>query len=71
MDGLVNAGDDDLVLSSDLDEIPNLSNFKFKDKITLFEQNVFYYKFNLMQLNFKWMGTRACKKEINFNGLET
>ena len=63
MDGLVNAGDDDLVLSSDLDEIPNLSNFKFKDKITLFEQNVFYYKFNLMQPNFKWMGTRACKKK--------
>ncbi len=63
MDGLVHAGDDDLVLSSDLDEIPNLSNFKFKDKITLFEQNVFYYKFNLMQPNFKWMGTRACKKK--------
>ena len=39
MDGLKNA-DDDLILSSDLDEIPNLSNFKFKNKITLFEQNV-------------------------------
>ena len=61
--GLSLANDDDLVLSSDLDEIPNLSNFKFKNKITLFEQNVFYYKFNLMQPNFKWMGTRACKKK--------
>ncbi len=63
MKGLDKANDDDLILSSDLDEIPNLINFKFKNKITLFEQKVFYYKFNLMQQNFKWMGTRACKKK--------
>ncbi len=62
IEGLNGANDQDLILSSDLDEIPNLSNFKFKNKITLFEQNVYYYKFNLMQPNFKWMGTRACKK---------
>ncbi len=61
--GLDEASDNDLILSSDLDEIPNLSNFNFKNKITLFEQKVFYYKFNLMQPNFKWMGTRACKKK--------
>ena len=61
--GLNEANDNDLILSSDLDEIPNLSNFNFKNKITLFEQKVFYYKFNLMQPNFKWMGTRACKKK--------
>ena len=63
IDGLSNAQENDIILSSDLDEIPNLSNFKFRNKITLFEQNVFYYKFNLMQPNFKWMGTRACKKK--------
>ena len=63
IDGLGNAQEDDIILSSDLDEIPNLSNFKFKNKITLFEQKVFYYKFNLLQPNFKWMGTRACKKK--------
>ena len=63
IEGLESAEEDDLILSSDLDEIPNLSNFKFKNKITLFEQKVFYYKFNLMQPNFKWMGTRACKKK--------
>ena len=63
MDGLKIADDNDLILSSDLDEIPNLKNFKFKNKITLFEQNVFYYKFNLLQPNFKWIGTRACKKK--------
>ena len=61
--GLKHAHDNDLIFSSDLDEIPNLEKFNFKDKITLFEQNVFYYKFNLMQPDFKWVGTRACKKK--------
>ena len=63
MSGLKSAEDRDLILSSDLDEIPNLDNFQFKNRITLFEQKVFYYKFNLMQPNFTWMGTRACRKE--------
>ncbi len=63
IDGLKIADDNDLILSSDLDEIPNLTSFKFKNKITLFEQDVFYYKFNLKQPNFKWLGTRACKKK--------
>ena len=62
-EGIKDVGDEDLILSSDLDEIPDLKNFKFKNRITLFQQNVFYYKFNLMQPNFKWMGTRACKKK--------
>ena len=61
--GLKNVSDEDLVLSSDLDEIPNFQNFKFNNRIVLFEQNVFYYKFNLMQPNFKWIGTRACRKK--------
>lgn len=63
LQGLKNVGDEDLVLSSDLDEIPNFQNFKLNNKIVLFEQNVFYYKFNLMQPNFKWIGTRACRKK--------
>ena len=63
LQGLKNVNDEDLVLSSDLDEIPNFQNFKFNNKIVLFEQNVFYYKFNLMQPNFKWIGTRACRKK--------
>ena len=61
--GLKDVNDEDLILSSDLDEIPDLSDFKFKNKITLFQQKVFYYKFNLMQPNFNWMGTRACRKK--------
>ena len=63
LNGLQDADENDLILSSDLDEIPDLSKFKYKNKITLFEQKVFYYKFNLMQPNFSWMGTRACKKK--------
>ena len=62
-DGIKNAHDEDLILCSDLDEIPNLNKFRFKNKITLFQQKVFYYKFNLMQPNFEWVGTRACKKK--------
>ena len=63
IDGIKNAENHDIILSSDLDEIPDFSNFKFKNKITLFQQNVYYYKFNLMQPNYKWMGTRACRKD--------
>ena len=61
--GLYQARDNDLILSSDLDEILNLENFSFKNRITLFEQDVYYYKFNLIQPNFKWIGTRACTKK--------
>ena len=41
--------DEDLVIISDLDEIPNLENFSYKSKITFFEQKMFYYKLNLIQ----------------------
>ncbi len=58
-----NISSEDLILISDLDEIPNLENFSHNKKISFFEQNVFYYKFNLMQPNFKWVGSRACKKK--------
>ena len=49
--GLINAEEDDFILISDLDEIPKLDNLKlseYKDKIVLFEQDMFYYKFNLI-----------------------
>ena len=50
---------------SDVDEIPNLSDVDFAkmtNKIYLFKQDMFYYKFNLQIPNFKWVGTKACKK---------
>ena len=64
--GLVNAKENDLILISDVDEIPNLSELNFqkiKEKIILFKQDMFYYKFNLRLPNMIWTGTKACKKK--------
>ena len=63
--GLKDANDNDIVMVSDLDEIPNLDNFNFaslKNKVIIFQQKMFYYKLNLYYENFTWHGTRACKK---------
>ena len=64
--GLTKTDDEDLILISDLDEIPNLENLNFsnfKNKILIFEQKMFYYKFNLLYKNFKWFGTKGVKKK--------
>ena len=64
--GLENAKDDDVILISDVDEIPNLDNLDFNQihqKIFIFEQNMFYYKFNLKLPDFSWKGTKGCKKK--------
>jgi len=53
--------EDDLVMINDLDEIPNLENFSYKRKITIFKQKMFYYKLNLQYPNFDWMGSKVCK----------
>ncbi len=65
-DGIKEADGEDLILISDVDEIPNLSNIdlkKINQKIILFKQDMFYYKFNLKLPNTKWIGTKACKKK--------
>jgi len=65
-EGLGKATDDDLVLISDVDEIPNIReiNLKdFKEKFIFFNQEMFYYKFNLKLPNHNWVGTRCCKKK--------
>ena len=64
--GIINSNNRDLILLSDIDEIPNLSNVdlsKINQKIILFKQNMFYYKFNLKVPNLIWTGTKACKKK--------
>ena len=64
--GLTKSNDEDLVLISDLDEIPNLKNLEFskiKNNIIIFEQKMFYYKFNLYYKDFKWFGTKGAKKK--------
>ena len=69
-EGLKNAHDEDFILISDLDEIPNLSNINlknFKEKLIFFNQEMFYYKFNLKLPNYNWVGTKSCKKKNFLN----
>ena len=64
--GLSKASEEDIIMVSDVDEIPNLSKMDFKNisnKIYLFKQDMFYYKFNLQIPNFKWVGTKASRKK--------
>jgi len=68
--GLIEANEDDIILISDVDEIPNLENIEFKKiskKIILFKQNMFYYKFNLRLPNLIWTGTKGCRKKDLIN----
>ena len=58
---------EDLIIISDLDEIPNLENFIYKAKITFFEQKMFYYKLNLIHKNFTWYGSKIVKKKHLIN----
>ena len=53
----------DLIIISDLDEIPNLKKFQYRKKITFFEQKMFYYKLNLIHSDFVWYGSKICKKK--------
>ncbi len=64
MKKIENFEENDLILISDLDEIPNLENFKKIKNINIFCQKMFFYKFNLIYPNFTWYGTRACKKKF-------
>ena len=64
--GLENFNDDDFILISDIDEIPNLSLIdlnKHKNSIVLFKQYFFHYKFNLFLDNFYFFGSKGCMKK--------
>ncbi len=64
--GIKDALDDDLIVLSDNDEIPNFDSKYFKNSkndIHIFEQSFFYYKFNLFYDLIPWFGTKACKKK--------
>ena len=62
--GLENLNEEDLIIISDLDEIPNLKNLnlnKINNNIIIFQQKMFYYKFNLLYDKFIWAGSKAVK----------
>jgi beta-1,4-mannosyl-glycoprotein beta-1,4-N-acetylglucosaminyltransferase len=64
--GLKEACEDDLILISDLDEIPNLEDLDFtkiKNRILIFKQKMFYYKLNLFYEDYTWLGTKAVKNK--------
>ena len=62
---LKNFSNNDFIMLSDNDEIPNLNSegfLKNKNSIVLFNQLFFYYKFNLLYDKMIWPGTKGCKK---------
>ena len=74
IEGLSEASDNDYIFYSDNDEIPNFKDLNFeknKDKIIIFKQKLFYYKFNLFCDRVDWYGTKGCKKKdlISFSWL--
>ncbi len=65
-EGIIDADDNDLIILSDCDEIPNLEKLNtsaLKNEIILFKQKIFYYKFNLLHSSMDWYGSKACRKK--------
>ena len=63
---LAEANPEDIILISDVDEIPNLNEINFNKinkKLIFFKQKMFFYKFNLLHEEINWIGSRACKKK--------
>ncbi len=65
--GLKKSSDNDLIMISDLDEIPNpktIINFLPAMKYAVFKQKHYYYKINMRsQKNPYWYGSRICVKK--------
>ena len=65
--GLIDSNDEDLIIISDLDEIPDpkkIKSFEKKMRYAVFKQLHFYYKLNLQsQRNPFWHGSRICVKK--------
>jgi beta-1,4-mannosyl-glycoprotein beta-1,4-N-acetylglucosaminyltransferase len=74
--GLVNCNDDDIVIISDVDEIPNpIEIEKIKnigDEVFNFNQNMYFYYVNMLKEK-NWSGPKACSwgklKTISLNSL--
>jgi len=69
-EGLYDAEQDDIILISDVDEIPNLTKIdlnEVNEKILMFRQDMFYYKFNLKLPEVIWTGTKGCRKKDLLN----
>ena len=67
LSGLTKANDNDLIILSDSDEIPDLKKIyqiKSTTKFTAFSQKMFMYKLNLQNLDeSNWIGSKICLKK--------
>tara|TARA_B100001123_G_C15253727_1_gene1003795 strand:+ start:77 stop:883 length:807 start_codon:yes stop_codon:yes gene_type:complete len=67
MRGLKNCHDEDLIILSDVDEIPDLTKlnqFNKKNKYAVFSQKAFAYKLNLLnETENNWHGSKMCLKK--------
>ena len=65
--GLKNCQDNDLIILSDVDEIPDpnkFSTFNKKNKYAVFSQKMFNYKINLLnETENNWHGSKICLKK--------
>ena len=65
--GYNNLSDEDLIMISDIDEIPDpkkINNFELKNKYGCFMQKNFQSKINLLNISDKyWMGTKIIQKK--------
>ncbi len=64
-EGIEDAQDNDLILLSDCDEIPDLENLDIvsSKQIIIFKQLLFYYKFDLHHDAMTWYGSKGCLKK--------
>ena len=67
LDSIKDASNEDYIMYSDSDEIPNplkIKNLELKKKYGIFLQNFFVYKLNIFnKFESPWQGTRICKKK--------
>ena len=74
LNGIAKAHDNDLIILSDSDEIPDMkkiNQIKSSTKFTAFSQKMFMYKLNLQNLNeSNWIGSKICRKK-NFPDPQT
>ena len=64
--GLQESENEDYIMVSDIDEIPNLEKNNLKNinkKLIFFKQKIFNYKFNLHLESFIWYGTKVSRKK--------
>lgn len=74
--GLIDCKDEDIIMISDVDEIPNPSEVskikEIPEEVFNFNQNMYYYYLNVLKER-NWSGTKACTwgklKNISLNSL--